>query len=829
MTWTASLAIMGGVLALAPVVLHIIFRRRFVELQWAAMRFVMESLRRSRQRLRIEELVVIALRALTLLLLGLALANPRHSRGESFVPGGPSPSAHVFILDDSFSMGQQVGSGTLFRAAVSHLAERLASLPETDSVAILSAADPVDGHPVRHLASVADLRRQDFARRLTALLPTDSPARFPEAVEAARSLLESQTGLEPRVYVLSDFRARDFKSCQGARAGEAVSGMRPAFGALKADLALLDFGEECDRNLTVEKVELQDRVLAAGVPAQFQATVRNNGASAVEGAALTVESGYEGEAGTRTPGAHPHLPQHTRRPASLDAHGVTEVSPLPQERARVAPPLVALLPAVMLPEIAPGERVTRTFSCAFPEAGYAALRVSVSADALPADNVVPLAVHVKEAVNVLVVDGAANPYDPATSSSRLLSCALDPQGRGERGQRVAVLGPHELTRAQLSRSDFVVLSNVGAFDARPGPDGRPTHPELDMLEEYVREGGGLAVFLGDRVDTGFYNGPLYAGGAGLSPYRLVVREGGVPAVDRAKYRRVRPDSVTDPILGIFTGRTEKFSRLVRFHAHVPVEETAPVALAPSLGAPEVIARLDDAAGSPLAARRSFGAGDVLFWYTSADTRWTDWPKDPSFLPVMNEMVRRYARAAAADLDGLVGEGVSFPLTAELADATGLTMKTPAWPSEDVQSVVPKGDGRARSAVFAGVKRAGVYELEIALPDSTRRTVFFSRRLDPSESDLAKAGAAEIATAVGRPHSYLANLATERSAAPGREEARSYWLWFLLAAAAATMAELVLAQRFGHYAGTGRRKALQDTSGTFASAGGQSRPEQRGAR
>ena len=737
MTWTAGLAVLGGVLALGPIILHLLFRRRYLELEWAAMRFLLESLRRNRQRLRMEELIVIALRVLAILLCGLMLANPR---GASFVPGGRAPTAHVFILDDSYSMGQQFGSETLFRRALASLSEQLRALPETDSVAILSASQPLDGNPVKHLAAVTELRREDFSRRLLTLKPKDGAARFPEALAAAKALLESQSGLEPRVCVLSDFRVREFGG------GPEGDRLRQAFGALKAEVTLLDFGEPCRANLTLEKVQLLDRVLAAKVPAHFQATVRNHGTEPAANAALMVQPG-----------------------------GVT-------------------LPALMLPALGPGETVTKAFSCTFPEAGMSSLKVTLTPDSLPADNTVWLAVEVHESLCVLVADGAQNPYDPAASSSRLLYYALDPTEKGHEGQRVTLARLEELTAPLLARNDLVILTNVREFEA--APDGKG-YPLLETFQEFVRGGGGLVIFLGDRVNPEFYNGPLYEGGSGLNPFRL---KGGLPAPERKKSRRLRPDSIADPMLSVFTGKTEAFSRLVRFHACAAVEEQAPSSLAKGVGPAEVLARLDDPSGSPVAVRRSFGKGQVLVWYTSSDTRWSDWPKDPSFLAVMNEMTRYYARAAASNLDGLMGTPINLELSDELADAARVTVKTPAYPAEDLQPLLPKGEGRKKSVAYPVTRHAGLYEVEVTLPDQSRRTVCFSRRLDPSEGNLAKAEEAQIRDAAGRTVAYHGRLSSQGPQAAPVEDVRSYWWWFLVAASAVLVLELFLAQRFGHFAG-----------------------------
>src|SRR5689334_12067081 len=115
MTWIPALAAGGAVLALGPIIIHILFRRRYRVVDFAAMRFLLDSLKRNRQKLRLEELLIIALRVLACLLIGLMLAD---IRAAGVLPGGRAPAAHVFVLDDSLSMGQRAGGAALFQKAV---------------------------------------------------------------------------------------------------------------------------------------------------------------------------------------------------------------------------------------------------------------------------------------------------------------------------------------------------------------------------------------------------------------------------------------------------------------------------------------------------------------------------------------------------------------------------------------------------------------------------------------------------------------------------------------------------------------------------------------
>ncbi len=71
-----NFALAGLLCACGPVIIHLLNRRRFREVQWAAMDFLLEAFRRERRILRIRDWIVLALRTLAVLFFGLARSSP---------------------------------------------------------------------------------------------------------------------------------------------------------------------------------------------------------------------------------------------------------------------------------------------------------------------------------------------------------------------------------------------------------------------------------------------------------------------------------------------------------------------------------------------------------------------------------------------------------------------------------------------------------------------------------------------------------------------------------------------------------------------------------
>src|SRR5437764_4320988 len=74
LTWGFLAA--GAGLTAIPIIIHLLNRRRFKTVTWAAMEFLLRAMRKNRRRLKFEQWLLLATRCLLVFLLGLALARP---------------------------------------------------------------------------------------------------------------------------------------------------------------------------------------------------------------------------------------------------------------------------------------------------------------------------------------------------------------------------------------------------------------------------------------------------------------------------------------------------------------------------------------------------------------------------------------------------------------------------------------------------------------------------------------------------------------------------------------------------------------------------------
>src|SRR5438270_13703892 len=72
--WETTLLAGAGAVSV-PILIHLLNRRRFRVVVWAAMRFLLAAQKQNTRRMRLEQLLLLAVRTLILLLVVLAMAS----------------------------------------------------------------------------------------------------------------------------------------------------------------------------------------------------------------------------------------------------------------------------------------------------------------------------------------------------------------------------------------------------------------------------------------------------------------------------------------------------------------------------------------------------------------------------------------------------------------------------------------------------------------------------------------------------------------------------------------------------------------------------------
>ena len=149
----AAAAVAAGA-ASVPVIIHLLSRKRYRIVDWAAMRFLLAAQRQNVRRLRLEHWLLLAVRCLFLVLLVAAMAGITpwaEALWQRLLPGGavagPAVTGRthkVIVLDGSLSLTLRGDDGTtVFDKAKALAANLVRSSASGDGFSVVLLAAPV--------------------------------------------------------------------------------------------------------------------------------------------------------------------------------------------------------------------------------------------------------------------------------------------------------------------------------------------------------------------------------------------------------------------------------------------------------------------------------------------------------------------------------------------------------------------------------------------------------------------------------------------------------------------------------------------------------------
>jgi hypothetical protein len=374
--------------------------------------------------------------------------------------------------------------------------------------------------------------------------------------------------------------------------------------------------------------------------------------------------------------------------------------------------------AERLAKVEPGEEVFAQFDMTFEAPGRHALQVELGGDDLPADDQRHAAVEVAAAHPVLIIDGTPGQGD----GPELLADALSP-APGVSGVSPRVEPIDFLRQNPLREFRAIFLVNVPSLP----PDA------VRAVETYVREGGGLGWFLGDAVQTAFYNETLHrvpearnpARAAGSNEARPGVGLFPVPLASAKVTRELNPESQAVDVafrpvgrFAVFTGELAKYWRGTHVATFVPPAGDWQRDDERRADGVETVARLKN--GEPLVLAHRFGRGRVVTVLTSPGQDWSNWPRQMMYVPFALELFKELALRPGGEGSREVGSPLAFSLSAaeydpeiriERPDGTPGSLR--ATPKQAKAGETAAGKELTLEAVYGETDEPGVYKALLA--------------------------------------------------------------------------------------------------------------------
>ncbi len=810
-----SLLLTGAGAVSIPIVIHLLNRKRYRTVTWAAMRFLLAAEKKNARRLRIEQLLLLAVRVLLVLLLVLAMAAVTDwaedlwatilPENTLFASSAGRRTHRILVIDGSFSMGARNGETTCFEKARQVARQIVRDSQPGDGYSIILMTEP----PRRLIGAAnggpgpSELIDKVLAELETMRMPHGN-SDLGRTLETVADVVKQSPGkfLDKEVYFLTDLQRATWLLPQPGELTASLQGLQ----AQHIRTTLIDVGAGISpSNRAVTSVSLGAPVALANTDTPILATLYSHGPDSSDQVKVSLRIG--------------------RAPVAVGD-----------------PPFQILDKNYQMVPLTRGENLV-SFKYRFPSAGEYLVQVRMEADGQELDDVRSTVVTVRENIPVMVVNGKPAPalYDQATE---YLLDALNPfttEGAAPQTSTPVKVRTHKVSAAEFADAGLGDLTNFDCVFLCDVP--RLSLSEQRRLEAHVRRGGGVVFSLGSQVDLAAYNEVLYRNGQGLLPARLLGRQ----RAPQGYTFHFAPDeqAFREPPLAAFRLDRERARLLsVPFFEYVrselPTRTTARKVLS-FLTAPETPGKqpaVTEDERAIVAARypavlawhpplrspdrkpaESTSAslhvqsapqmrGRVALLTSTVNADWTEWPKQGNFVWFMQELL--YHVSAGRLREQAVDVGT--PLEAFLTLPTGeteITLHTPEGRSESTQAQVSEETTLLRwiDTDVSGVYRAVIgqhpqeYLFAVNVPRATPQ-------LNSTESNPERTSAEEIRKSYPEWDLQVLNDPSEalRSQRPvlasGGERMRQVGSglarWLLLMVLALLVVEVILAWFFGHY-------------------------------
>ncbi|MDQ7778112.1 MAG: BatA domain-containing protein [Planctomycetota bacterium] len=737
-----SLLVWSGLVGI-PVVIHLLFRPRPKVQPFPPVMLLQTVKRRSQAILKIKHVLLLIARMAVLLLIVLAIARPRF-KSTLTVTGGRETGAVAIVIDDSYRMQYSEQGATRFDRAKALACATLDTLEAGTQVTVVFASQ----EPMEFAIDVNGIKRFVQSTSCTNLGVTSI-----EAVAKAVLKLDELKGVPRELYVFTDMTRAAWTTAGSASSpGEggataANPGATLPASARGTTVYIVDVGTGGNGNIAVDSLAISPSVLRQNQPVRISGTVTGGDS----GGARVVELFVEGE----------------KRDEQTLALGI-------------------------------GERQSYSFSFTPTgeplKTGYARL---AGQDALALDDTRFFTLNLERPPGILLVNGAPS-GDPDHDELRYLATALAPETLG-RKQVVAVesITPQQLLGQSLQDYKAVILANVHGLSGHA----------WGKLYRFVTSGGGLIIFGGDKV-----GGTAYEAASGAD---LLLPAPLGKVVSAPSGAHMSPAQQAHPIVKAFQGGMNgdlSQATFSRFHELVLAKPGGPPGLPEKKdGQPEdEPVTENEAAGAaadacsagpnsivimafdgrqPALVQRNVGAGRVLFFASTCDADWSDFPRFPAYVPFVHEMVKCVCNFTALRHSYAVGESVRVDVEPGAVDAR-LAVFGPT--GEPLAS--PAVDPAMRSAFVKDTFAPGNYEARYTA-EARQKRVGWSVNIECSESGTANASPAFVEKQLPQMTVLLARDKAEleehvRTVHLGKE----YAMYALAALVALMLFELVFANR-----------------------------------
>ncbi len=257
-------AILFGLLAAAiPILIHLFNLRKLKRIEFSSLRFLKELQKNKIRRVKLKQWLLLALRALIILLLVGAFARPALTGFSIAGNTSAAKNTAVFLIDDSFSMTAVDVNGSLFNQSKQKALECLSLLKEGDDAALLTVSS--SGKENKPLTKdIISLQTE-----LRAVNPSPARHTLHEAIIRAAKLLGTSNNFNKELYIFTDLQ-------QGSLIKDSAYTDLSELLTKRVQIYLFPFQNKSIYNLGIDSLRINTAVFEKGKPVSVSVFVKNH-------------------------------------------------------------------------------------------------------------------------------------------------------------------------------------------------------------------------------------------------------------------------------------------------------------------------------------------------------------------------------------------------------------------------------------------------------------------------------------------------------------------------------------------------------------------------
>lgn len=249
-----------------PILIHLFNLKRLRTVEFSSIKFLKELQRSKIRALKIKQIILLILRVFAIASLVLAFSRPV-IKGYLFKPGtsGQAKSSVVIIFDNTLSMASTDETGRFIDQAKLSAQSIADILSESDEFAFI------------RLSEIPNVATDGFIHNVTLLRKIIEESEFTyihrklsDAIAIASRMIENAKNLNREIYIISDFQKGEFSISSLDMLRQKVR--------LPVDVKifLINVGKFVGQNLSVDKVELKNKLIFSGRTIVLETSVSNH-------------------------------------------------------------------------------------------------------------------------------------------------------------------------------------------------------------------------------------------------------------------------------------------------------------------------------------------------------------------------------------------------------------------------------------------------------------------------------------------------------------------------------------------------------------------------